>query len=73
MTARLFLVFQSKGPPFKAYVEPVEVLAFDKVTHHLSFRRPDGTTGVDPNFHIDIVKRCGYSLTAEVPPEFQRS
>ena len=48
-----------------------EVLAYDKVNHTLSGIRADGTGVFDPNFHIDIVKRCGYSLTAEVPPEFQ--
>ena len=68
---RVFLVRRPMPPPFKAHVEPWEVIAYDKATHHLSFRRPDGSTGVDPNFHIDIAKRCGYSLTAEVPPEFQ--
>ena len=50
---------------------PMEVLAFDKAAHTFSGRRPDGTVIVDPNFHIDIVKRCGYSLTAELPKEFQ--
>lgn len=47
-----------------------EVLAYDKGAHVFVGRRADGTEITDPNFHIDTVKRCGYSLTAEVPPEF---
>jgi hypothetical protein len=69
---RLFLVRApgERRPGFRETSDPWEVLSFDKATHRLEFRRADGTTGVDPNFHIDMVKRCGYILTAEVPPEF---
>jgi hypothetical protein len=49
------------------------VLAFDKAAHTFSGQRADGTLIYDPNFHIDIVKRCGYSLTAELPKEFQHA
>lgn len=48
-----------------------KVLAYDKVTHTFTGVRADGTVITDPNFHIDIVKRCGYSLTAEPPKDFQ--
>lgn len=51
---------------------PWEVLSFDRATHRLTFRRPDGTEGVDPNFHVDFNKRLGYILTAEIPPQFRR-
>ena len=50
-----------------------EVLAYDKVAHTFTGRRADGTVIIDPNFHIDIVKRCGYSLTAELPEEFRHA
>lgn len=50
---------------------PVEVVAFDKDTHWLVARRPDGGEFIDPNFWIYMAKRCGYSLTAEVPLQFQ--
>lgn len=68
----MFLVRRPMPPPFRKESEPWEVLSFDKAAHRLEFRRPDGTPGVDPNFHIDIAKRCGYILTAEVPPEFRK-
>lgn len=48
-----------------------EVLAYDRVNHTLTGRYANGYVLFDPNFHIDIVKRCGYSLTAEPPKDFQ--
>lgn len=48
-----------------------EALAYDAAAKSFTGRRADGTVIRDPNFHIDIAKRCGYSLTAEVPPDFQ--
>lgn len=45
----------------------LEVLSFDKDTHVLVGRRPDGSIFTDPNFWPVIVKRCGYSLTHERP------
>lgn len=70
--SRLFLVYKQPNEHFRPYMEPREVLAYDKDAHRLEFRRPDGTLGVSTNFHIYMAKRCGYSLTAEVPPEFKR-
>lgn len=49
----------------------LEVVSFDKDTHVLVGRRSDGTLFTDPNFWIDIVKRCGYSLSQEKPPHFK--
>jgi len=48
-----------------------EVLAYDKVNHTLAGRYANGYVLFDPNFHIDIVRRCGYSLTAEPSAEFR--
>lgn len=52
---------------------PQQVVAYHKDTNVFVGKFADGRVLVDPNFHIDIVKRCGYSLTAEVPEEFQEN
>jgi hypothetical protein len=54
-------------------VPPLLVISFDKASHHFVGERKDGSRFVDPNFHIDIVKRCGYSLTVEIPKEFEHA
>lgn len=50
-----------------------EVLGFDRAAHAIELRYPDGRTLADASFHIDMAKRVGYSLTAEVPPEFHHA
>lgn len=51
--------------------QPVEVLSYSAEAHVLHGRYPDGTLFTDTNFWITMAKRCGFTLTNEVPPEFR--
>ena len=66
--SRTFMVCPARPPHIQR--RAFEVIAYDKAAHTITLRWPDGHDMVDNNFHIDIAKRVGYSLTAEVPPEF---
>lgn len=67
---RTFLVCEARPPVIQR--RAFEVVAFDKEAHRITLRWPDGHTTCDENFFINLAKRVGYALTAEVPPEFRR-
>lgn len=56
------LYLHNRWYPDHAY----EVLSFDKAAHKAVLRGANGVV-TDPNFHIEVVRRC-YTLT-EVKPE----
>jgi hypothetical protein len=66
--SRLFMVCPARPPLVQR--RAFEVIQYDRADNTIHLRQPDGRVMVDTNFHIDIAKRVGYSLTAEVPPEF---
>lgn len=67
---RLFLVCPARPPVIQR--RAFEVLHFDRAAHYIALAWPNGAKFDDINFHVDMAKRCGYILTAEVPPEFRR-
>lgn len=66
--SRLFLVCPARPPHIQR--RAFEVHHFDKALHYIVLSWPNGSMFDDQNFHIDIAKRIGYSLTDEIPPEF---
>lgn len=57
---RLFLT--SRFRPDVIY----EIVSYDRASHSVVLKRKDGTLLHDPNFHIEIAKRC-YHLTPNRP------
>jgi len=66
--SRLFLVCPARPGLIKRMAW--EVLSYDRAANRITLAYPDGRVIRDDPFYIDMAKRIGYSLTAEVPPEF---
>lgn len=76
MTQRLFLVCPARpgkngGPGIRRMAW--EVMHYDRPRNRITLKWPDGRILADDVFYIDMAKRVGYSLTAEIPPEFKNA